>query len=193
MRQVLRVYQKQIAELIHTQMMANYWEETTGYTASVSRGFTELRPSAYTANANDTVLDYRQPPADKSKIGQSVYGGFDWCLYRLTKFQSDSERKVACILEREQRRWFRPGPGQFQIYYKTGHDQQEYQPDFVAETDETILMIETKRASELSDPVVLAKRDAAVQWCEHATAYATEHSCKPWRYLLLGTTGSPRI
>lgn len=184
-RKVLRVYQKPIAALIHTQMMDHFWEETTGYEVEVSKGFTELRPSAYTANAKDAVLDYRNPPAEKSKIAQYVFSGFERCLYRLTKFQSDTERKLAIILERQAKRWFRPAKGQFQIFYKIKHDQQEYQPDFVAETDNVMFMIETKKASEMHDPVVLAKRDAGVKWCEHAAAYAQEHGGKPWKYLLI--------
>jgi type III restriction enzyme len=182
---VLRVHQMPIAEFIHSQMMDHFWEETAGYDVEVSRGFTELRTSAYTANANDTVLDYRHPPADKAKIAQYVFSGFDRCLYRLTKFQSDTERKLAIILERNALRWFRPAKGQFQIFYKVEYDQQEYQPDFVAETEDAILMVETKRDTEMNDQEVLAKRDAAVQWCEHASAYAKKHLGKRWRYLLV--------
>jgi type III restriction enzyme len=184
-RNLLRIRQKAIAALIHTQMMEHFWEETTGYDVEVSKGFTELRASAYTASAKDTVLDYRHPPADKSKITQFLFSGFERCLYRLTKFQSDTERKLAIILERNATRWFRPARGQFQIFYKVGHDHQEYQPDFVAETEDAILMIEPKKASEIDDPVVLAKRDAGVQWCEHASAYAAQHGGKPWKYLLI--------
>ena len=184
-RKVLRVYQKPIAALIRSQMMEHFWEEATGYDAEVSKGFTELRPSAYTANAKDTVLDYRQPPADKSKIAQYLYSGFERSLYRLTKFQSDTERKLASILERDAKRWFRPAKGQFQIFYKVGHDQQEYLPDFVAETDDMVLMLEPKKASELNSVDVQAKRDAAIKWCEHASVYASQHGGKPWKYVLI--------
>ena len=184
-RQVLRVYQKPIAAFVHTQMMDHFQEETTGYDVEVSRGFTELKASAYTASANDIILDYRSPPADKSRITQYLYTGFDRCLYRVTKFQSDTERKLAVILERNSKRWFRPAKGQFQIFYKVGHDDQEYQPDFVAETDDLIVMLEPKKASELDDPIVLAKRDAGIRWCDHATIYAKQHGAKPWKYLLI--------
>jgi len=184
-RKVLRVYQKPIAALIHSQMMEHFWEESTSYDAEVSKGFTELRSSAYTANASDTVLDYRHPPADKSKIAQYLFSGFERSLYRLTKFQSDTERKLSIILERDAVRWFRPAKGQFQIFYKVGHDQQEYLPDFVAETDDSILMLEPKKASELTSPDVLAKKDAGIKWCEHATVYASQHGGKPWKYVLI--------
>jgi type III restriction enzyme len=165
--------------------MEHFWEEATGYDVEVSKGFTELRPSAYTANAKDTVLDYRHPPAEKSKIAQYLFSGFERSLYRLTKFQSDTERKLAIILERDALRWFRPAKGQFQIFYKVGHDQQEYLPDFVAETDDAILMLEPKKASELTSFDVLAKKDAGIKWCEHATAYASQHGGKPWKYVLV--------
>jgi type III restriction enzyme len=184
-RKVLRVYQKKIAEFVHSQMMEHFWEETAGYEAEVSKGFTELRPSAYTANAKDAVLDYRHPPADKSKIAQYLFSGFERCLYRVTKFQSDTERKLAIILERDAKRWFRPVKGQFQIFYKVGHDQQEYLPDFVAETSDMVLMLEPKRASEINSADVQAKRDAGIKWCEHATAYASQHGGKPWKYVLI--------
>jgi type III restriction enzyme len=165
--------------------MDHFWEETAGYEVEVSKGFTELRPSAYTANAGEGVRHYSQPPADKGKIGQHVFGGFTRCLYSLTKFQSDTERKLAIILERNAERWFRPAKGQFQIFYKLGHEQHEYQPDFVAETPDTILMVETKKAAEMESAEVLAKRDAGVRWCEHASAYAQQHGGKPWKYLLI--------
>jgi len=184
-RKVLRVYQKKIAEFIHSQMMEHFDEGKTDYDAVISRGFTELRPSAYTANAKDTVLDYRQPPPEKSKIGQYLFTGFERSLYRLTKFQSNTERMLAIILEKHSKRWFRPAKGQFQIFYKVGHDQQEYVPDFVAETEEWILMLETKAGGMKDDAVVAAKRDAALKWCEQATGYAAHHGGKPWKYALI--------
>ena len=183
-RKVLRQNQKAIAEFVHAQMLPHYWEEAGGYEVTVTRGFTDLKGSAYTASAG-VALGFHAPPADKTKIGQSVYGGFARCLYRLQKFQSDTERQMALILDRDSARWFRPALGQFQIFYKVGHDQQEYQPDFVAESATAVSMVETKRRSCLQDADVLAKRDAGVQWSRHASDYAAKHGGKPWRYLLI--------
>lgn len=75
--------------------------------------------------------------------------------------------------------------GQFQLFYRRGHEQAEYQPDFAAETGEAILMIETKAENELGDAEVLAKRDVAVLWCGRATEYTATYAGKPWRYLLI--------
>ena len=99
-----------------------------------------------------------------------MFGGFQRCLYATQKFQSDSERKLAIILDREALKWFKPARGQFQMYYNFGADHLEYQPDFVAETADCIYMLEAKARNDMDDAEVQAKKDAAVQWCSHATA-----------------------
>ncbi len=34
-------------------------------------------------------------------------------------------------------------------------------------------------------PVVLAKKNAAEQWCDHATEFNNSLGKKPWKYLLI--------
>ncbi len=182
---VLRCFQKQIAQFVHAQMQEHYWEEAAGYEVRVSRGFTALKPSAYTASADESVRDFMESVPDKANIAKYVFGGFERCLYPVQKFQSDTERKLAVIVDRESRKWFRPAKGQFQIYYLFGGNHQEYQPDFVAEDDRAIYMIEPKAANAMNDPEVIAKRDAAVEWCAYASDYARSIGGKPWRYLLV--------
>ena len=184
-QKVLRCHQSEIARFVHAQMQEHYWEKATGYEAKVYKGFTELRPSAYTALATEPELNFRQKPEDRSNMAKYLFGGFSRCLYPVQKFQSDSERKLAVILEREALKWFKPAKGQFQIVYKFGADNPEYQPDFVAETDSGIYMLEPKAKNEMDDPEVLAKKDAAVKWCKHASDYAATNKGKPWKYLLI--------
>ncbi|HQN40848.1 MAG TPA: type III restriction endonuclease subunit R, partial [Pseudomonadales bacterium] len=93
--------------------------------------------------------------------------------------------RFAVILERDASKWFKPAKGQFQIYYKLGTEQPEYIPDFVAETDSMILMVETKARSDIETPEVQAKAAAAARWCQHASAYAASVGGKPWKYLLV--------
>ena len=88
-------------------------------------------------------------------------------------------------MEREKTKWFKPAKGQFQIYYKSGADNPEYQPDFVAETDNAIYMLEPKAKSEMTDPEVVAKKDVAVKWCKQASDHAKTYNGKPWKYLLI--------
>jgi type III restriction enzyme len=58
-------------------------------------------------------------------------------------------------------------------------------PDFVVETAEAKLLCEPKRASELETGTVLLKREAAVEWCRHATEYERESGGMPWHYVLM--------
>lgn len=184
-RKVLGCYQRDIAKFVHVQMQEHYWEKATSYEVQIRQGFTELKPSAYTASASEPVHDYRQPPADKSNMAKYLFGGFKRCLYPVQKFDADSERKMSIILEREAIKWFRPAKGQFQIYYKSGADHPEYLPDFVAETDSVIYMIEPKASDQMTDTVVIAKRDVAVKWCKQASDHAKTYKGKPWQYLLI--------
>jgi type III restriction enzyme len=182
---VVRCYARPIAKLIHTQMQKHYWEEAVDYEVRISKGFTELKPSAYTASAGSSTLNFRQSPADKSNMARYLFGGFAKCLYPVQKFQSDSERKLAVILEREAEKWFKPTKGQFQIFYKSGADHLEYQPDFVAETAKHIYMLEPKARNEMEAEDVIAKRDVAVAWCQNATTHAKTFGGKPWSYVLI--------
>jgi len=182
---VLQYYQRQLAEFIHSQMQAHHWEKASGYDVVVKKGFTALKALAFTAHADEAIHNFRHPVADKAKIAQMVFGGFSRCLYPVQKFQSDTERVMSVILDREATKWFKPGRGQFQIFYKWGSDQSEYQPDFVAETVDTIYMLEPKMRKEMADGEVVAKKDSAVRWCKHATEHAIKNGGKPWRYLLI--------
>jgi len=184
-RKVLRCYQKPVSKLIHAQMQEHYWEEAVEYEVKISKGFSELKASAYTASATEPPLDFRQSPTDKSNMAKYLFGGFARCLYPVQKFHSDAERKLAIILEREAMRWFKPAKGQFQIFYKSGPDHLEYQPDFVAETADTIYMLEPKSRNEMESPEVLSKKNAAVSWCDNASNYAAKHHGKPWKYVLI--------
>lgn len=174
-----------IAREIHAQMMAHFWEDATEYEVQVSRGFTELKPCNYTATAGQTAHHFRETVLDPSRIKQMLFGGFTRCLYPLQKFDSDTERRFALILERDALKWFKPAKGQFQIYYKLGTEQPEYIPDFVAETDTTVFMAETKARVDISTQEVQAKAASAVRWCKHASEYTASIQGKPWRYLLI--------
>lgn len=174
-----------IAREIHAQMVAHFWERATSYEVQVSRGFTELRSCNYTVLAEDAVRYFRDTVDGSDRIKQLLFGGFTRCLYLFQKFDSDTERRFAVVLERDSEKWFKPAKRQFQIYYKLGTDQPEYVPDFVAETDCAVLMIETKARTDMTSAEVRAKTEAAVAWCGHASAYAAQVGAKPWHYLLI--------
>lgn len=186
--EVLSVLDKErrlIAREIHAQMMEHFWEKAASYEARVSQGFSTLKPCNYTVSADEPIHSVRQTPKDVSRIKQMLFGRFSKCLYPLQKFDSDTERRFAVILERDAQKWFKPAQGQFQIYWKSGLDSKEYIPDFVVETKDSIWLVETKAGKDLKDPEVLAKANAAFEWCKHATDYALQHNGKHWRYVLI--------
>jgi type III restriction enzyme len=78
---------------------------------AVHKGFTELKPSAFTVAATDIIHDFRQTVQDRTRIAQILFGGFQRCLYAIQKFQSDSERRLAIILDRGALKWFKPARG----------------------------------------------------------------------------------
>lgn len=185
LHEILDTHGADLARLIHAEMLKHFWEEASGYEVKVSRGFTELKPCNYTVAANQPVHSVRETITETSRIKQMLFGGFTCCLYPLQRFDSDTERRFAVILERYALKWFKPAKGQFQIFYKLGAEQAEYVPDFVVETDSCVLLAETKAVSDLETPEVQAKAAAAAQWTKHASEYAQSIGGKPWRYLLI--------
>ena len=141
---VLDKNRRLIAKHIHAQMMAHFWEKATAYEVKVSRGFSALKPCHYTVNAGEPVHPVRETPKDVNRIRQMLFGNFQKCLYPRQKFDSDTERRFAVILERDAEKWFKPAKGQFQIYYQLGTENREYIPDFVVETADAVWLAEIK-------------------------------------------------
>lgn len=131
------------------------------------------------------TTDFHISPDDKSNMAKYLFGGFKRCLYAVEKFHSEAERALAVIVDRESGKWFKPVKGQFQIFYKSGADHLEYQPDFIAETKDAIYMLEPKAKNQLDDADVIAKKEAAVRWCQQASAHAATYGGKPWKYALI--------
>ena len=46
-------------------------------------------------------------------------------------------------------------------------------------------MLEPKSRGEMDDPIVLAKRDVAVAYCQHASDHSATYGGKPWKYVLI--------
>ena len=185
LHQILDTFGGELARLIRADMLSHFWETATDYTVEVSRGFTALKPCHYTTTAGQSIRNVRETVTDLGKIKQMLFGEFKRCLYPLQKFDSDTERRFAVILERDALKWMKPAKGQFQIYYKLGAEQPEYVPDFVVETDSAIFMAETKARTDIDTQEVQAKAAAAAKWCQHASDHAASVGAKPWMYLLI--------
>ena len=184
---VVRGHAKTMAESIFSQMKQNMWREQTNYRVSLSSAFVELRHQTFDTAGTGFIRDFRTPPDQKQDIRKYVYTGFARGCYQYAKFDSDPERKLAVVLEKEPTvlLWMKPGPNQFKIFDANGTP---YQPDFVVETDTAKLIIEVKRLSEVKAPEVLRKADAASLWSHVATKACAAHGEKPWTYLLIPET-----
>jgi type III restriction enzyme len=181
---VLQYHGKDLAQLIHARMQAHAWTNVTNYEVRVAAGFDTLRENSYMHDADKPGRPFRDTVDDRGKIRRLIVAGFRKCLYATQKFDSDTERRFAVLLEDDSAvlKWFKPTPGQFQIYYKNTRN---YAPDFVVETDTAIFMCETKRSDQADSPEVKAKEQAAKRYCEQASAHSRRHDGKPWSYVLI--------
>lgn len=179
---------RQLAEFIFAQMMQNYVETLLGeddYEVRVTRGFTLLQAQPFNIIPGQRVRDFRQAVMPASDTKRQVFGGFGKCCYSLQKFDSDPERRFAVLVDADPvvEKWLKPGRAQFQIEYRSGDN---YEPDFVIETTDRMLIAEVKASNELTDMVVQSKARAATKWCKAATQHAAETGGKPWSYALIG-------
>ena len=181
---VLLAHNRRLVDTIYSQMEQHYYETATSYEVRVTKGFRKLHSSNVLTAADEDVRPFRQPVDDKKYIRGMLFGGFARCLYPSQKFDSDTERRFAVLLENDKEhvlKWFKPGRNVIQIHYRAGTEEGDYEPDFVVETKTAKYLCEPKAKDDLTNPVVLAKADAAAEWCKHAT----EVSDKPWSYLLI--------
>ncbi|MGC4033095.1 MAG: DEAD/DEAH box helicase family protein [Tepidisphaeraceae bacterium] len=177
---VLVVHQKLLVQSIYSQMEAHYIEKATSYEVHVSKGFTTMRPVNGTAS-DEEVRDYRTPVDQKKDIRKMLFGGFKRCLYQVQKFDSDTERRFASILEKDStvQKWCRPPRDALKIDYAKSDS---YEPDFVVEAETCKYVCETKAADEMQAEDVQAKARAAAIWCDNATKHG---GGKPWKYMLV--------
>lgn len=185
-KNVLIHHQKEICDFILSRLRQHYWEKTpTKYEVSIKRGFKILTTFSYSIPDDSSPQDFRSIPEVKKDVKKIVFGGFTKCCYSLQKFDSvDGELRFAQILEDDNSviRWIKPSPGFFKIEYKNGTS---YEPDFIVETKDSKYLCEPKMESEINNETVLAKKEAAVRWCNYATKHAQENDGKPWYYILI--------
>jgi type III restriction enzyme len=154
------------------------------YEIKVTRGFMLLQPQPLNVPPGQTARDFRQAFSPASQTPKQIFGGFRRCCYTLQKFDSDPERRFAVLIDADSsvEKWIKPGKAQFQIEYRSG---QSYEPDFVVETGDRMLICEIKAQNEMEDLVVAAKAQAAAKWCTAATQHAADCGGKPRSYLLI--------
>jgi len=183
---VMRDRQRTIADIIYVQMNEHLYKEEVSYRAANMRPFMRIEPSFGGKFKSDEVYDLRTPMT-ASDVKSKIFSGFRKAGHTLYKFDSDTERVFAIVLENDNDavlRWLRPAPRQFNIYWGPGGINR-YEPDFVVETADCIYMCEPKASRSLQDTDVLEKKEAAEEYCHAASKFNKENGGKPWRYLLI--------
>ena len=183
---VMHQRQTTIAEIIYAQMMEHFYSEKIAYRPTEEmRPFSRIEIGFGGKIKSDELYDL-DASLPASAVPSKVFKGFTKACHTLYKFDSDTERTFARVLEHSQEvlKWMRPSPKQFNIYY--GRDgASRYEPDFIVETEDCIFMVETKARKEMDTPIVQEKASAALAYCQSATNWNREHGGKTWDYALI--------
>lgn len=181
---VIHDFKKAIASSIYDQMKRHFVMQSTGYVKPKVLPFTGIVPQnvkeieGYGRTNYQTVI----PPSHLRKF---IFTGYLKSYYAEYKFDSKTEHDFSFVLENDKEvlRWLRPAREQFSIYWSNGS--KRYEPDFIVETADAIYMVETKAAVNISNEEVQQKKQAAEEYCRHASEFTAENGGKPWRYILL--------
>jgi len=182
---VLKQRRKNLADNLYAQMNEHFYKEETIYTAAEMRPFSKIEVGFAGKFSSDEIYDFRaniQP----SQIKQKIFQCFTKSCHTMYKFDSNTEKTFATVLENDEEvdKWLCPSIKQFNIYYDKNSNAR-YQPDFIAETADVIYMIETKDSRMLKDEVVIMKAKAAEKYCANATEFNLQNGGKAWKYSLI--------
>ena len=130
----------------------------------------------------DGKVKYDKPFSDKSNIKKYLFTGYKKSYYPANAFDSDTERLFSIILEEDPDviRWIKPPLNQLGLFWKAG---QQYNPDFLVETDAGKFMVEVKALNEVTSEEVVSKAREGIKWCRFASTADPDN--KPWEYKLI--------
>lgn len=187
-RNTVIAYRKQIAEFIFAQMKQHSHYVQPDFAAAEVHPFERIYPHNFEKVKQDKIYNYMDTIEPKNSIPSKVFTGFKKALHDIYKFDSDTEKTFAAILEQDitVNKWLRPADRQFDIYWNNGAD--KYVPDFVVETAQGLFLVELKRADQLPTTEVQEKAKAAQKWVQAVNAVLAKNNEKLWTYLLIPHT-----
>ena len=178
------MYRELVANKIYEQVKENITIEIVAKSKPEAEPYSLILPWNYSKEKDDEILNFRETVSPKL-LSSKVFNGFSKSCHDKYKFDSIPEKRFAEIIENSDDviKWLRPASKQFNIWYNNNSDR--YVPDFVAETADTIYLIEIKAENELEDKVVMVKEEAAINYCKNATEINKERKEKVWKYVLI--------
>ncbi|MCK9575109.1 MAG: hypothetical protein M0R51_04005, partial [Clostridia bacterium] len=181
---IVQNYKVEIADLIFVQILKHIFVSEPELKTSIAYSYSKILPhnfERYLKNPIKKLFDRYT-----GSIAEQVFTGFNKDSHNLYKFDSEPEKIMAIVLENDSKilKWLRPSEKQFNLFYGQGREKQ-YEPDFVAETDNAIYLIEVKDHTKMENEDVQSKKRTALKYCEIATLYNKQLNKKPWKYLLI--------
>lgn len=183
---------RQIAKEIYDQILEHKEYVKEGY---VEPSIGKPKPTLEQFNISKTVDE--KPVTLESQLDRfhkdKIYTGFRKACHTMYRFDSSDEGRFAYLLEKDAtvEDWLRPAPKQFEGLHwrdESGDSDHNYEPDFVVELADEIVMVEVKPREEIELFQVQAKKKTAEKYCELATKNVGQFGIvKPWRYLIVPT------
>ncbi len=184
---VIQYHKSEIGRFIYQQLMDHFYIEAPKFEEPIIdvKAFSKIEDHNYTKYTQDQIHDYKETITPTSAIPTKIFTGFKKTYHLLYKFDSKSEKDFSIILEQDNDviKWLRPAPNQFRIYWQ--HNSRQYRPDFVAESNDCIYMIEIKKEGDIEDTEVKEKARAAIEYCKYASEYTAKNEGKSWKYILI--------
>lgn len=184
---------RQISREIYDQIDVNKQIENDSYLDSGVRA-----PLPYLLPYNFSKSTDEQEVSLASQVNifprTKIYTGFAKACHSRYHFDSSDEARLAYLLDRDEvvEDWLRPAPNQFEgLYWRDGdgNTNHRYEPDFVVEMKDEIIMIEVKPEEEISNYDVQSKKRAAEKYCEIVSSHIGSLGIvKPWRYVIVPTS-----
>ncbi len=183
---------RQIGKEIYDQILEHKKFISDGYLESGVR-----EPKPYLEQYNLSLIQNEKPVTLESQVDRfsrdKIYIGFSKACHSMYSFDSSDEVRTAYLLDKDQsvEDWLHPAPNQFEGLYwrdEAGDSQHRYEPDFVVEFKNEIVMIEVKPSVEINTPEVQEKKKTADKYCELVSKNIGSFGIvKPWRYVIVAT------
>ena len=185
-------YRTAIAAKIYEQMIPHFKVKSKGFEQPDVLPFTEIRAWNFTDFSAFGTKDFKEHIKPVSLVRKYLFNGFQKSGHEIYRFDSNTEKDFACILESDVRvlKWLRPAKFQFNMWYNSNRSM--YIPDFVVETEEAIYMVEPKAEGEMKSKAVLQKAEVGIEYCRQATEFNIKNGGKKWEYVLIPHTGISR-
>ena len=183
-KKIVLFNRREIAKFLHDELFKHEETVEIEYQASVSKGFRIASSKSFKYTGDSQKLNFRNSAFAKKDIRNYLFVGYKKSLFPELNFDSDPERRFSAILEDSPQvsRWFKPTTNDIMIFYESG---KEYEPDFIVETDNKMLLVEIKAEKDVNDSGVQNKANAAKLWCQYASEHALKNGGKAWKYLLI--------